>query len=108
MTLTLRGTTVTLFAATSPEPSLSRYSLGKNLFAQALDAAIAARSAVFDFLAVGEYKEAFWGAHGRELETSILGRGSRGRLAVAYAATRRQALPVVSRRLRALRVRTRS
>jgi CelD/BcsL family acetyltransferase involved in cellulose biosynthesis len=98
--MTLNLTSVTLFVAISQDPALGRFSLGKSLFAQALDAAVEARSTVFDFLAVGEYKEAFWGARGRELDTSLLGRGPRGRAVVAYARVRRLIVPGIVRRLR--------
>jgi CelD/BcsL family acetyltransferase involved in cellulose biosynthesis len=103
VTMTLNRSTVTLFVAISGDPGLGRFSLGKNLFAQSLDAAVEGRSTVFNFLAVGEYKEAFWGARGRELDTSLLGRGPRGRAVVAYARVRRLILPGIARRLRRAR-----
>ncbi|MEO5917925.1 MAG: GNAT family N-acetyltransferase [Candidatus Limnocylindrales bacterium] len=89
----LNRTTVTLFAASTQDPQYGRYALGKNLFAQALDGAIAARSTIFNFLTEGDYKGDFWGAHGRNLESAIYGRTVTGRAVVAYATIRRRFIP---------------
>lgn len=61
---------------------------------------MAAHSTVFDFLTVGEYKEAFWGARGRDLESLIIGRGTAGRAVIAYAVLRRWFGPTIRRALR--------
>jgi len=91
----LNRTTVTLFAASTQDPQYGRYALGKNLFAQALAGAIAARSTVFNFLTEGDYKGDFWGAHGRSLHSAIYGRTVSGRAVVAYATIRRRIIPRV-------------
>ncbi len=99
----INGTTVTLFAASTQDPQYGRYALGKNLFSQALDGAIAARSTVFNFLTEGDYKADFWGAHGRKLESAIYGRTLTGRAVVAYATVRRRIIPRVIGLLKGVR-----
>ncbi|MEO8207474.1 MAG: GNAT family N-acetyltransferase [Chloroflexota bacterium] len=89
----INRTTVTLFAASTQDPQYGRFALGKNLFSQALDGAIAARSTVFNFLTEGDYKGDFWGARGRNLQSGIYGRTMTGRAVVAYATLRRRIIP---------------
>jgi CelD/BcsL family acetyltransferase involved in cellulose biosynthesis len=83
---------VTSGAAYSP------MSLGKCLFSLAIDEAVSRDCTVFDFLQVGGYKETFWHATGRILESGLLGRGIRGRGVTAYVLARRQVLPALARR----------
>ena len=69
-----------------------RMSLGKCLFSLAIDEAVSRDSTVFNFLTGGGYKETFWHASGRILESGLLGRGMRGRGATAFVQARRRVL----------------
>ena len=76
----------------------SRMSLGKCLFSLAIDEAVSRDCTVFDFLTGGGYKETFWHATGRILESGLLGRGIRGRGATAFVHARRRVLDARRRR----------
>ena len=87
-----RRTTAVLIGMTSAE-AYRPFSLGKVLFHRAIDDAVAAGSATFDFLAVGGYKESFWHARPEPLESGILARGAPARALAAYSGVRRVLLP---------------
>lgn len=67
-----------------------RMSLGKCLFSLAIDEAVSRDCTAFDFLAGGGYKTTFWHAKSRVLASGLLGRGIRGRGAIAFVQARRR------------------
>jgi hypothetical protein len=60
-------------------------SLGKCLFNQAIQGAVARGCREFSFLTENGYKTAFWHAEGRPTESGFLGRGPIGRAIAAFA-----------------------
>lgn len=98
LTLTAGRSTVPFVVAFRTEPELARYSVGKSLFARSIEDAATRGAREYDFLTIGDYKESFWGAEGRALETSVLGRGPVGRAVAGYAGLRRRTIPRLLRR----------
>jgi CelD/BcsL family acetyltransferase involved in cellulose biosynthesis len=98
LTLTAGRSTVPFLVAFRTEPDLARYSVGKSLFARSIQDAAARGAREYDFLTIGDYKESFWGAEGRALESSVLGRGPVGRAVAGYAGLRRRTIPRLLRR----------
>jgi CelD/BcsL family acetyltransferase involved in cellulose biosynthesis len=75
--------TVALLIGTTRDPAYKGFSLGKNLFERSIGLALERGSRLYDFLWVGEYKQRFWHAEPQPIETALVGRGVRGRLAAA-------------------------
>ena len=92
------STSVAVMIGVDPGEAYRPYSLGKWLFSQAIHEAVTRGARTFSFLQEGGYKESFWHAEGRPMESGFVARGARG-LAVAAAVTVRRIWPV---RLRAL------
>ena len=92
------GTSVAVMIGVDPGEAYRPYSLGKWLFSQAIHEAAARGARTFSFLQEGGYKESFWHAAGRPVESGLVARGALG-LAMAAAVTVRRIWPV---RLRAL------
>jgi CelD/BcsL family acetyltransferase involved in cellulose biosynthesis len=90
LALSAGRSTVPFVVAFSTDRDLSRYSVGKSLFQRSIEDAAARGSREYDFLTVGDYKESFWGAEGRPLASSVLGRGLVGRVVVGYTEIRRR------------------
>lgn len=89
--LTGRTTTVAVLIAVSPDPLYRSMSLGKCLFAGAIDGAVARGSRWFSFLTEGDYKTSFWRAQAWPVESGFFARGVVGRAVAAHATVRRVA-----------------
>lgn len=93
----LAGRAVAVLIGVDHAHAFRPFSLGKNLFGAAIDEAVARGCRSYDFLWVGGYKETFWHAVPRTLESGLVGRGGSGAFVAAYAALRRLALPRLGR-----------
>ena len=82
-----------LMVAMTTDAVYRPFSLGKHLFDVGLAEAVRRGCANYDFLWVGGYKESFWHATPRLLESAFVGRGFIGRR-VARAWARREAGPL--------------
>ncbi|MDP2350928.1 MAG: GNAT family N-acetyltransferase [Chloroflexota bacterium] len=87
-TLVVGRRAVALLIGVSADEDLRRVSLGKQLFVSSIDACIERGVETYDFLWVGGYKEAFWGATPRRLESLVVGRGPIGGLVVRRVRSR--------------------
>ena len=90
ITLVLNGTAVAILIGVTNTPEYRSLSLGKSLFYLAIDEAVARGAHEFNFLAAGEYKEAFWKAEPRTLASGLFGRGPVGRAVAASDTLRRR------------------
>jgi CelD/BcsL family acetyltransferase involved in cellulose biosynthesis len=99
VTVMLNGEATPALIGVSQDPDIRAYSLGKHLFDESIRAAIEHGCRTYDFLMAGDYKERFWHAEPRTLESRVVGRGGRGRLAALYVDVRRRRLPALRRRL---------
>jgi CelD/BcsL family acetyltransferase involved in cellulose biosynthesis len=88
VSLAQNGHAMALMVAVTTDETYSRFSLGKHLFDVGLGEAVARGCHVYDFLWIGGYKESFWHAEGRDLESAMIGRGLVGRAAAVLAARR--------------------
>ncbi len=91
-----------VIVGTSVDPALRQLSVGKALFHRAMDELVGRGVGTLDFLTLGGYKETFWGARSRTLQSGILGRGTVGASVLAYVALRRRGPRVLRRAVRAL------
>lgn len=82
------GYAMALMVAMTNDPVYRPFSLGKHLFDVGLAEAVRRGCHNYDFLWVGGYKESFWHATPRLLESAIVGRGLIGRPAAALLARR--------------------
>jgi CelD/BcsL family acetyltransferase involved in cellulose biosynthesis len=89
------GYAMALMVAMTTEAVYRPFSLGKHLFDVGLAEAVRRGCRNYDFLWVGGYKESFWHATPRLLESAFVGRGLIGKQ-VARAWARREAGPLVS------------
>jgi CelD/BcsL family acetyltransferase involved in cellulose biosynthesis len=89
------GWAMALMVAMTTDATYRPFSLGKHLFDVGLAEAVRRGCRNYDFLWVGGYKESFWHATPRLLESAMVGRGLIGR-SVARAWARRETGPVVS------------
>lgn len=81
VSLALNGHAMALMVAMTTDPVYRSFSLGKHLFDVGIGEAVARGCRVYDFLWVGGYKESFWHAEPRHLDSAIVGRGLIGRVA---------------------------
>jgi len=88
VSLAQNGYAMALMVAMTTDPAYRPFSLGKHLFDLGIGEAVARGCHVYDFLWVGGYKESFWHAVPRELESAMVGRGVVGRTAAALLARR--------------------
>lgn len=88
ITLAQNGYAMALMVAMTTDPAYRPFSLGKHLFDAGIGEAVARGCHVYDFLWVGGYKESFWHAVPRELESAMVGRGLVGRAAARLLANR--------------------
>lgn len=88
VSLAQNGFAMALAVAMTTDDQYNRFSLGKHLFDAGIGEAVARGCHVYDFLWIGGYKESFWHAQGRELESAMIGRGLLGRAAALLAARR--------------------
>ncbi len=82
------GYAMAFMIAMTTDPDYSKFSLGKHIFDAGLAEAVRRGCHNYDFLWVGGYKESFWHAEPRKLESAIVGRGLVGRLATRLLAGR--------------------
>ena len=88
VSLALNGYAMALMVAMTSDPAYKPFSLGKHLFDLGIGEAVGRGCHVYDFLWVGGYKESFWHAVPRELESAMVGRGVVGRVAATVLANR--------------------
>ncbi|HUR16584.1 MAG TPA: GNAT family N-acetyltransferase [Candidatus Limnocylindrales bacterium] len=88
ITFAQNGYAMAFMIAMTTDPDYSKFSLGKHIFDAGLAEAVRRGCHNYDFLWVGGYKESFWHATPRELESAIVGRGLLGRLATRLLAGR--------------------
>jgi CelD/BcsL family acetyltransferase involved in cellulose biosynthesis len=89
------GFAMALMVAMTTEAVYRPFSLGKHLFDVGLAEAVRRGCVNYDFLWVGGYKESFWHATPRLLESAFVGRGFLGKR-VAKVWARRESGPLVS------------
>lgn len=88
VSLAQNGYAMALSIAITTDPAYRPFSLGKHLFDAAIGEAVGRGCHNYDFLWVGGYKESFWHATARQLESAMVGRGVIGRLAARALAGR--------------------
>jgi CelD/BcsL family acetyltransferase involved in cellulose biosynthesis len=88
VSLAQNGYAMALSIAMTTDPAFKTYSLGKHLFDAGLAEAVRRGCHNYDFLWVGGYKEGFWHATPRHLESAMVGRGVIGKLAARVLASR--------------------
>ena len=84
---------VALVMGVSYDDDVRKMSLGKGLFDRSISEAVRRGCSTYDFLWAGGYKEAFWHAEPRTLESLVQGRGLRGAWVAEAARFRRVVLP---------------
>jgi len=82
------GYAMALLVAATDADAYRKYSLGKHVFKMGIGEAVARGCHTYDFLWVGGYKESFWHAQPRLLESAFIGRGVVGRLMAPVLARR--------------------
>jgi CelD/BcsL family acetyltransferase involved in cellulose biosynthesis len=99
VTFALNDRAVALLMGVSYDDDVRKMSLGKQLFDRSISEAIRRGCSTYDFLWAGGYKESFWHAEPRTLESLVQGRGLRGGWVAEAARVRRVVLPgIVGRR----------
>jgi len=88
VTLAQNGWAMALTIAMTTDEAYKPFSLGKHLFDEGLAEAVRRGCHNYDFLWVGGYKESFWHAVPRHLESAMVGRGFIGRAAAQLLARR--------------------
>lgn len=101
VTFALNGRAVALVMGVSYDDDVRKMSLGKQLFDRSISEAVRRGCSTYDFLWAGGYKEAFWHAEPRTLESLVQGRGLRGGWVAEAARVRRVVLPGLVGRRRA-------
>jgi CelD/BcsL family acetyltransferase involved in cellulose biosynthesis len=86
--LAQNGWAMALTIAMTTDAAYKPFSLGKHLFDVGLAEAVRRGCRNYDFLWVGGYKESFWHATPRHLESAMVGRGLIGRAAARLLARR--------------------
>ncbi|MBA3875735.1 MAG: hypothetical protein C0498_02155 [Anaerolinea sp.] len=99
-TMILNHRAVALVMGVSQDEDVRRMSLGKQLFDRSIGEAVRRGCRTYDFLWAGGYKESFWHAVPRTMESLVVGRGLRGRSVTASVWLRRRALPRLIRLIR--------
>ena len=88
VSLAQNGYAMALTIAMTTDESYKPFSLGKHLFDEGLAEAVRRGCRNYDFLWVGGYKESFWHATPRHLESAMVGRGAIGKLVAPLLARR--------------------
>jgi CelD/BcsL family acetyltransferase involved in cellulose biosynthesis len=88
ISLAQNGYAMALTIALTTDPGYKPFSLGKHIFDNAIAEAVRRGCDNYDFLWVGGYKESFWHATPRHLESAMVGRGPVGSLAARWLAKR--------------------
>lgn len=96
-TMILNHHAVALVMGVSQGEDVRRMSLGKQLFDRSIGEAIRRGCRTYDFLWAGGYKEAFWHAVPRTMESLVVGRGLRGGSVARSVWLRRRAAPGLAR-----------
>jgi CelD/BcsL family acetyltransferase involved in cellulose biosynthesis len=92
VSLAQSGHAMALMVAVTTDPDYSRFSLGKHLFDIGIREAVERGCHVYDFLWAGGYKESFWHAQPRHLDSAFIGRGVVGRVAARALVAREAGL----------------
>ena len=98
VTLALRDTAVATLIGVTHKPKYRPLPLGTCLVHDAIDSAVAHGCRRFSFLTEGGYKQTFWGAEGRPIESGFLARGVTGWAIAATESVLRGSLRLVGRR----------
>ena len=101
VTFALNRRAVALVMGVSYDDDVRKMSLGKGLFYRSISEAVRRGCSTYDFLWAGGYKESFWHAEPRTLESLVQGRGLRGAWVSEAARLRRVVLPGLVGRRRA-------
>ena len=88
VSLAQNGWAMALTIAMTTDEAYKPFSLGKHLFDEGLAEAVRRGCHNYDFLWVGGYKESFWHAVPRHLESAMVGRGLVGRFVAPVLARR--------------------
>jgi CelD/BcsL family acetyltransferase involved in cellulose biosynthesis len=88
VTLSQNGYAMALLVAATPDPDYRPFSLGTHVFDAGIEEAVRRGCHTYDFLWLGSYKQEFWHAQPRYLESAVVGRGVVGRLAAHWLARR--------------------
>jgi CelD/BcsL family acetyltransferase involved in cellulose biosynthesis len=88
VSLSQNGYAMALSIAMTTDPAFKSFSLGKHLFDAGLAEAVRRGAHSYDFLWVGGYKESFWHATPRQLQSAMVGRGTVGKVAARFLARR--------------------
>ncbi len=88
VSLAQNGYAMALTIAMTTDEAYKPFSLGKHLFDEGLAEAVRRGCHNYDFLWVGGYKESFWHATPRHLESAMVGRGVIGKLVAPLLARR--------------------
>ena len=88
VTLALNGYAMSLLLAATSATDYRPFSLGNQVFDQGIREAIRRGCHTYDFLWAGGYKENYWHAEPRLLESAVIGRGVMGRAAARLLARR--------------------
>lgn len=92
-TMILNQRAVALVMGVSRDDDVRRMSLGKQLFDRSIGEAVRRDCRTYDFLWAGDYKESFWHAVPRTMESLVIGRGLRGGGLAGAIWLRRRAWP---------------
>ncbi len=79
VTTAQNGYAMALLVAADDNEALRKYSLGKHVFKMGIGEAVRRGCHTYDFLWVGGYKQSYWHAQPRHLESAMVGRGGIGR-----------------------------
>jgi CelD/BcsL family acetyltransferase involved in cellulose biosynthesis len=88
VSLAQNGWSMALTIAMTTDEAFKPFSLGKHLFDEGLAEAVRRGCHNYDFLWVGGYKESFWHAVPRHLESAMVGRGLVGKVVAPFLARR--------------------
>jgi CelD/BcsL family acetyltransferase involved in cellulose biosynthesis len=88
VTVAQNGYAMSLLLGANGEPEYRPYSLGNHVFDEGIREAVRHGCHTYDFLWAGGYKQDYWHAQPRVLESAVVGRGLIGRLAAPRIAAR--------------------
>ncbi len=88
VTLAQNGYALSLLVAATTDPLYRPFSLGTHVFDAGIGEAVRRGCHTYDFLWMGSYKQDFWHAQPRLLESAVIGRGWVGRAAARWLARR--------------------
>jgi len=88
ISLAQNGWAMALTVAMTTDESYKTFSLGKHVFDAGIAEAVRRGCHNYDFLPIGGYKESFWHAVPRHLESAMVGRGMIGKIVAPVLARR--------------------